>query len=169
MATCASFSHIRREARVADDQYRSRLTPLQFAVTRTAATEPPFSGQYNKHYESGIYTCICCNNPLFESKAKFDSGTGWPSYYQPIEGAVKENVDRNHGMVRREVVCSHCEAHLGHVFDDGPRQKTGLRYCINSASLNFLPESNNNNNNNKTDQVLVDHDNVCANPTTKSK
>jgi peptide-methionine (R)-S-oxide reductase len=119
------------------NNWKEKLTPEQYEVCWNKGTEAPFSGIYYDSKEKGMYRCVCCGNELFSSETKFDSGTGWPSFWKPAkEHSVKEELDTNHGMVRTEVVCGKCGAHLGHVFDDGPRP-TGLRYCINSRSLNM--------------------------------
>jgi peptide-methionine (R)-S-oxide reductase len=124
-----------------EDPWRNRLGQEQFEITRNKGTERPFSGKYHDCKVPGTYTCTCCDNPLFLSQHKFDSGTGWPSYWQPVHpDAIHTERDTSHGMTRVEVLCSQCGAHLGHVFEDGP-PPTGLRYCINSLSLN-LKEDN---------------------------
>ena len=124
-----------------DAEWRKQLSAEAFRVARGKDTERPFCGAFHDHHQNGVYECVCCRLPLFRSDAKFDSGTGWPSFFQPV---AQENItcieDRSHRMVRTEILCTRCDCHLGHVFEDGPKP-TGLRYCLNSVSLTFVPDA----------------------------
>lgn len=124
-----------------EQDWREQLSEAQYKVLREAGTEPAFQGLYVNNHDEGIYNCAGCNTPLFKSDSKFESGSGWPSFDSPISGdVIKEITDKTHGMVRTEIVCAKCGGHIGHVFPDGPRATTGLRYCTNSAALQFAAE-----------------------------
>ncbi len=126
---------------ISETEWREKLTPEQYHVLREAGTERAFTGEYDKHFDEGEYTCAGCGTVLFESDAKYNSGCGWPAFTKPTDGdGVDEHRDTSHGMIRTEVTCSKCAGHLGHVFPDGPPEAGGLRYCINSASLDFKPK-----------------------------
>lgn len=117
----------------------NKLTDLEYCVLFEKGTEPPFSHKFNHLKDKGVFVCKNCQSPLFDSNHKYDSGSGWPSFYEQIKSAVAVNSDSSHGMIRKEIICSHCKCHLGHVFHDGPKP-TGLRYCVNGSALNFIPE-----------------------------
>jgi peptide-methionine (R)-S-oxide reductase len=136
--SCAEAPNMEQEKiKKSEEEWQKELDPFTFKVTRQKGTEPAFTGRYYRHKEKGVYQCVCCGQPLFSSETKYDSGSGWPSFWAPIDsGYLELEEDKSHGMFRVEVKCGKCEAHLGHVFDDGPKP-TGLRYCINSASLKF--------------------------------
>lgn len=128
------------EIKKSDEEWKQLLTPVEFQILREKGTEYAFTGEYFKHKEKGTYVCAGCGNELFTSESKYDSGCGWPSFYEPLsEEQVGESEDRSHGMARTEILCNKCGGHLGHVFPDGPKP-TGLRYCVNSASLDFKKE-----------------------------
>jgi peptide-methionine (R)-S-oxide reductase len=132
--------HMSDKVSYTEQEWQQLLTPQEYNILRERDTEPAFSGKFYQHKEPGTYVCAGCGNPLFSSDNKFESGCGWPSYFQPIEGGrVETEVDSSYGMVRTEIVCNRCDSHLGHVFDDGPKP-TGLRYCVNSASMKFIPK-----------------------------
>lgn len=125
--------------KTSDEEWKKVLTQEQYDILRQKATERPFTGEYYKHFEKGVYVCAACGNPLFNSDAKFDSSCGWPSFDQAIKGSVIYKEDKTLGMVRTEVMCANCRGHLGHVFDDGPKETTGNRFCTNSVSIKFIP------------------------------
>jgi peptide-methionine (R)-S-oxide reductase len=122
-----------------DKYWKENLSEESYRILREKGTEPPFSGKYNLHFENGYYLCKACENPLFKSDQKFDSGCGWPSFDDAIKGSVKNILDKSYGMIRTEIVCNNCGGHLGHVFNDGPTE-TGQRYCVNSLSVDFKKE-----------------------------
>ncbi len=134
------FNHMKKDANTTEQQWAETLTPEQYYVLRQKGTERPFTGQYNDFYQEGTYHCAGCDAKLFDSETKFDAHCGWPSFDQAIKGSVKYIKDNSHGMIRTEVICSNCNGHLGHVFDDGPNETTGDRYCMNSTSLKFHPK-----------------------------
>lgn len=121
-----------------NEEWKKILSENEYKVLREQATEAPFSGKYNLHFEDGIYSCGACGTALFSSEGKFDAGCGWPSFYEPVNNdVILTREDRSHNRIRTEILCKNCESHLGHVFDDGPKETTGLRYCVNSLALDF--------------------------------
>ena len=122
-----------------DAEWKAQLSPEEYTVLREKGTERPYTGEYDKHFEKGMYVCAACENPLFTSDTKFDSHCGWPSFDEAIKGSTVYHKDTSYGMIRTEVMCAKCGGHLGHVFDDGPKETTGQRYCTNSVSIKFLP------------------------------
>lgn len=129
-----------KEVVMTEDYWKEKLSAEEYRILREKGTERPFSGKYNDFFEEGTYVCAACGAKLFDSRTKFDSSCGWPSFDDAIEGAVKYTQDNSHGMRRVEVTCAHCDGHLGHVFEDGPKETTGLRYCTNSISIKFVPK-----------------------------
>ncbi|WCM42066.1 peptide-methionine (R)-S-oxide reductase MsrB [Flavobacterium sp. CBA20B-1] len=125
-----------------EQNWKEKLTPEEYYILREKGTERPFSGKYNDFFEKGTYVCAACGHKLFDSNTKYNSSCGWPSFDQAIEGSVIYTKDTSHGMIRTEVTCANCDGHLGHVFDDGPQETTGTRYCMNSVSLKFIPDEN---------------------------
>lgn len=125
-----------------EEQWKEELSPEQYYVIRQKGTDRPYTGKYDQHWEAGTYECAACGNELFTSDTKFDAGCGWPSFYEALDKTkIIEKKDTSHGMVRTEILCARCGGHIGHVFDDGPKDKTGLRYCVNSTSINFKSDS----------------------------
>ena len=137
--TTQKTQQMKKDKNTSEDQWKKDLSPEQYYVLRQKGTEPPFSGEYNNFYEKGTYHCAACNALLFDSTTKFDAHCGWPSFDKAIKGSVEYIEDHSHGMNRVEVVCANCKSHLGHVFEDGPVETTGNRYCMNSISLKFQP------------------------------
>ncbi len=140
-----SKTELKKEYKVSktDAQWKEILTSDQYYILRQAGTERPFSSPYNKNYKKGVYQCAACNTPLYESKHKFDSGTGWPSFDRAVKGSIDKDVDYKIGYARSELICGTCGGHLGHVFNDGPRETTGQRHCINGDALVFVPQKSN--------------------------
>lgn len=136
-------TNTQNKGKMTEQDWKNKLTPEEFYILREKGTERPFSGKYNDFFEKGSYVCAACGNKLFESGRKYNSSCGWPSFDEAIPGSVKYTKDTSHGMTRIEVTCAKCDGHLGHVFDDGPKETTGTRYCMNSVSLKFVPEDNN--------------------------
>ena len=140
LAACGEAEARAYPVRFTDAEWRKRLSPAQYRILRQEGTERPWTSPLNKEKRAGVYACAGCGLPLYSSKTKFESGTGWPSFWAPLDKAVATRQDRSFGMVRDEVHCRRCGGHLGHVFDDGPRDRGGLRYCMNSAAMKFIPK-----------------------------